>query len=372
MATTTAVDPGALTALADYYRQQSNASVTVRSYVDAHCQLNGDIGLLLTMLERKYNSARETCMEAFDQVTQLTGHVAEQIEAHRDYMVAHEQDTTKTVEDLSNQLDGCGNPPTGGSSGAGGSSAAGGSGGSAGSGAPRGGGSHQPSAGATYTGGNGDIRAAASADVSAPATTAAGDANPSAGSGASSATAPAPVGASAPAPAGTDTPTSISAGAGASAPVDVVGHLGVVADGPATGNVTVGGSGNVINAGDGVQVVVGDGATAQVTIVQQGTDLDALRRLLEQPDGAAAAQQAADAASYRHLWEELAAHDPLGRSADELSAAWEAREPVTLDAGAAAELGSSAATPLPDDLVGTLLTPARVAAAAGMTTGALA
>ena len=44
-----------------------------------------------------------------------------------------------------------------------------------------------------------------------------------------------------------------------------------------------------------------------------------------------AEQQAERAAFYDELWEEQAAHDPLGRSADELRIAWENRETIVLD-----------------------------------------
>jgi len=53
-------------------------------------------------------------------------------------------------------------------------------------------------------------------------------------------------------------------------------------------------------------------------------------------DPATAAQDAQQAARYQQFWREQATADPLGRTADQLREAWEAREPITFDSATAA------------------------------------
>ncbi|MBX3094148.1 MAG: hypothetical protein KF680_06355, partial [Cryobacterium sp.] len=75
----------------------------------------------------------------------------------------------------------------------------------------------------------------------------------------------------------------------------------------------------VIEAGDGniITTAIGDNNTIVVDPAQALPHDAADQSRLEE--------------FYERMWEERAAEDPLGRSAAELRAAWEAREPVPLE-----------------------------------------
>jgi hypothetical protein len=68
-----------------------------------------------------------------------------------------------------------------------------------------------------------------------------------------------------------------------------------------------------------------------------------------------------DTAHHDRFWAERARKDPLGRSPDDLRAAWETREPVTMDRSVFAELDPERSLTLPDTLSLQLAPPRRTA-----------
>ena len=113
-------------------------------------------------------------------------------------------------------------------------------------------------------------------------------------------------------------------------------------------NVTIeiGEDGNVIIGDDGT-IIDGDGAVVEAPPVldENGNPIATDPAILDQRE---LEDNAREAAFYEKLWQEKAAEDPLGRSADELRLAWEEREAIPLEVIAPGESAVGyTSTPLP-------------------------
>lgn len=356
MSDTISADDALFGQIITLYTDQSRASSQTERYVTEHCRLDDSIGLLLMMLKPNYDAARDQCTQAFGTVATLCDRLVEAVQAHQQACHDSEDERARQLDELGKglaQIDDLSNRVARLEAGAGG-----GRGGSSGGGRPSG---SMP--------GLGSLPPAA------------------------------------PVPAVTQQAQTASAALDGS--VAVTGSPALT-----TGSGTTTVDGSAVSTGDGIQIVVGNGSTATISLggdvahpetshpdashpdpartdagaaaaprpdpsapapgpagaASAGPGPDPLIALLTDPGTAAqvqAEQQAHDAAAYHRVWADLAAHDPVGRTAQELQASWEAREPITPPATAGPDLGAPVGDPAAVDL--RLVTPADLAAASSTT-----
>ncbi|GIG27308.1 hypothetical protein [Cellulomonas denverensis] len=318
MACEIVVDPEVMSQVTDVVTQQSLSANSVRDYVETHCTLGGEFGLLISGLKGNYETARDQCIDAFVNIEMVLAGLGGRLHEYAEDMAATEQDVCETLERVTAELDaassgsGPGGAGTGGAFGGGGS-AGGFSGGGGGGGIPQ----------SAWESASGESEALAE-QVRAAREQVQRDAAPT-------------------------------------------GEGGGV---PGAGSGAVGGD-QIINAGDGVQVIIGEGNSGQMNISigsgnaqsigsgaapdpEPSVGDDELLDFLD-PAGDPAddlADLTADAVAYREIWTEMAARDPLGRSPEELRLAWENRDQITIEEAPGLNPGTATDGPVAPPLAG--------------------
>lgn len=372
MSDTISADDALFGQIITLYTDQSRASSQTERYVTEHCRLDDSIGLLLMMLKPNYDAARDQCTQAFGTVATLCDRLVEAVQAHQQACHDSEDERARQLDELGKglaQIDDLSNRVARLEAGAGG-----GRGGSSGGGRPSGSmpglGSLPPAAPVPAVTQQAQTASAALdgsvAVTGSPALTTGSGTTTVDGSAVSTgdgiqivvgngSTATISLGgdvahpeaghpdASHPDPARTDAGGVAAPRPDPSAPESGASGPWAPVPGPAGPSAPESGPAGAPSAGPGP---------------------DPLIALLTDPGTAAqvpAEQQAHDAAAYHRVWADLAAHDPLGRTAQELQASWEAREPITPPATAGPDLGAPVGDPAAVDL--RLVTPADLAAA---------
>jgi hypothetical protein len=329
------VDRATLESLQSAYEQEHAVATQAGTYLHANCSLDGAFGTILQLVHPLYNQGRDKGYQALEsagaalaQIGTQVGNALADATTREDSVVQSITVLQQQVADLQQQVDalkdGQGAPAPGGYSGGGGGGGYGGGGYGGGAGG----------AGGGSTAGLAQAQAAGQAAGQALADATASPQVPPANGAASTD------------PADDDTIT---------VDLDLDGTTTTITlDGESEEQVKVvtGGSTIVVESdGDGsihVRATTGDGAA---------DDAPAAPAVPGGTAGADPEQQAAEAAYYEEIWQELADDDPLGRSADELRELWETREGIVIDAPEAGGIGYAPAEPvtlpglglLPDD-----------------------
>jgi uncharacterized protein YukE len=289
VAKTIAVDPAIFPSIDAYYEKESADVLRVKSYVQSNCTLDSSFGVLLSLLKPKYDAARDHTFTALDTVANTLDKLAQQVEGYAKDVAANETSLQAQVTSMQAQLDAMQSEISGLTASPSGSGASFGGGGGGGGGTPV-------------------PHLTAPAPVTSP---------------------PAATVPTDPAPPVTTPP--VTTPPVTTPPDDTVppGTTPPASTAPA-GPTTI--------EGGGVQVTLGN--NDQVTIITGNNDVMG-------DNDAVNADDAHDAALYAQLWQDEAAHDPLGRSADQLREAWEASEPIPFDPASLGTLQSGAPIAIP-------------------------
>lgn len=291
MAQQITADPELFPSIAYYYESQCNDLMLIKEFVVANCTLDDAFGLLLSIMKPQYEDARDKTISAMTSITELLRDLASKVD---DYAVELDEDEAEISSQLSQlearvaELEAAAATQASASAA---SSAAGGGGGGG------------------YSGPGGNVTAGVAAETPAPET---------------------------PAPETSD--------------VDTSGDDNTN-DGDDDGDTIV----NITIDGDNNTVTVGEDGEVEVEPTDETAPVPETTPVSPSADEAVGAAPVSDIPSteppvavvldpavveaedaqraefYDQLWEEQAAKDPLGRSADELRLAWEAREPIELD-----------------------------------------
>lgn len=369
------VDPALFPSIAEYYQRQRVDLGKTKTYLVQNCTLDDAMGILLGGFQPQYNDARDQMFAAVDAFDLSIGGLAEQAKGYIADAEATEADIDAQIADLNARVaeleaviadtqisnNGGGNDGGGGTGGGSGGGTGGGSGGGTGggSGGGTGGGSGggSPAPAPTPTpepadeeeplpeiappevgdvpdptmpepttpegDGAGDGADGGGADGGGADDGGADDGGTGSGDGGSAEDGGDSDGSAEGTP-GDGTPGDGTPGDGLPGDDDPEDGLpgdtdpdgatpGEDADGDEGGDTII----NIVIDGDGNTIVIGD---------QSGVEVNP-----EIADERAAAESARESAFYERVWEEKAASDPLGRSADDLRLAWEAREPIPID-----------------------------------------
>ncbi len=292
------------------YTQLAGAADATGEYVRRHCTLNNSTGLLLSMLASPYHDARDQMFVAFDTISELLREVTVQLDGYQQEVEEHEQHTLDEIHALLEELLTATTTPT--------------------QPAPA-----NPNPGAPYSGGTGGFGSAGPSNSGAGSPPDLHNAAPIDGS-LDEATTPQPP---------TEPEDAIDL-------EDAVDPEQPEADDTRTTTIDSGDGDDitiVVEEGATATIVMGDGNTTTVNGPDPLTESVALETDPDALAAAMAAENAQDAAFYDQWWTELAARDPLHRTADELREAWESRELLDLDASALNELGLADQLTIPED-----------------------
>lgn len=306
-APTVTVDPSVKEPIVAYCQAQSEAMERITAHLNTYCTLNGSFGLLLGVFMRpRYEQSRDRAFEAFGHVRATVDALTTQLQAAMTDMEQHEQSVQQQLDEVLKQLEELRNAGTTGGTG-------GGTGGYGGGG--YGGGGYAPSPqlpsdlGSTepdphvsvsvHVGADGQVDVDVDVDGNAADVDIDVDVDAKDDSTANS-----------PSDASGDPTGETPPATGIGVPTGAAGSGGA-SGGPGT----AGGTGS------------DDDANALGVHTIEGT----LPENLTGTEDLTAEQLAQRSTFYDQIWQEQAAHDPLGRTAEQLRLAWERREPLTLD-----------------------------------------
>jgi len=304
-ASVVAVDPEIRQPITHYYTEQSRALEQVSEHLGSYCNLNGSFGFVLAaMVKPKYTSARQRVQGALSTSRDVVDSLCTQFNETMTDLENAEASYQDEIDSLQDGLDCCcddTNPHGSGGYG-GGYGSGGGYGGSGGFGGPSSWAPSDPGASAdshvnvsVHVDSDGDV------DVDVDV-----DGNSSA----------------------VDIDVEVeSSGAGhtdVSDPDDDAGNEAVTPEPADASDAT---ATTPATSGHGSAPVAEASAAPEKDL-----DSNTLDGVLPEPTSSLSAEQLAQRATYYdQIWQEQAASDPLGRSADELRLAWENREQIELD-----------------------------------------
>jgi hypothetical protein len=283
------VDPAMFPQVDAYYQKQRSEALQIKNYLTVNCTLGDAFGLMLSGMKPQYDTARNSAFTAIQTIADTLEKIGDHMAAYGQDVAAEEAEKAAIFAALQAQL--------------------------------------VPAPSVTSTPGEAE---GTTADLNSTRTNQPGGAALSAAAGTLPQFAPSP-----PVSHAAVLPPNQSPNA---APDTTSGATSGAALGSASSvDITVnGGTANIVieNGRNGESFYAGEKISTQQNVIGGNNVFGGDRAFGQHESTVIAQQNAREAAFYERFWQEQAATDPLARSADQLRAAWESRQPI--DASGAA------------------------------------